>query len=154
MYKVNELVFDPELKTVREEIEKKGSKMGLWASPACLFGATANLDVLHEKGFETLVGGMNKRTGKYDKAMCMTGEKYLGLLEEALLRMARMGAEYFKLDGIFGNMKYRFFPVRPGMGTPVMEHLLEKNMVANDPRLNDARYDEMKRFISLGVRKG
>ncbi|WP_462345659.1 hypothetical protein [Coprobacter fastidiosus] len=146
MYKVNELVFDPELKTVREEIEKKGSKMGLWASPACLFGATPNLDVLHEKGFETLVGGMNKRTGKYDKAMCMTGEKYLELLEEALLRMARMGAEYFKLDGIFGNMKYRFFPVRPGMGTPVMEHLLEKNMVANDPRLNDARYDEMKRF--------
>ena len=64
MYKVNELVFDPELKTVREEIEKKGSKMGLWASPACLFGATANLDVLHEKGFETLVGGMNKSTGK------------------------------------------------------------------------------------------
>lgn len=146
MYRVNEQAFDPGLKTVREEIEKRGSRMGLWASPACLFGATANLEVLHKNGFETLLGAENQRTGKPDMAMCMTGEKYLALLEEAMLRMARMGAEYFKFDGIFGNMKYRFFPITPGLGTPVMERLLEKGMTANDPRLNDAKYDEMKRY--------
>lgn len=154
MYKVNELVFDPELKTVREAIEKKGSKMGLWASPACLFGATANLEVLHDKGLETLVGGTNKRTGKKDMAMCMTGERYLGLLEEALLRMVRMGAEYFKLDGIFGNMKYRFFPVAQGMGTPVMTNLERSGIVANDPRLKAVEYDEMKRiYITRSTEK-
>lgn len=146
MYQVNELVFDAGLKTVRKEIEKKGSRMGLWASPACLFGATANLEVLHEKGLETLVGTTNRRTGKPEMAMCMTGEKYLALLEEAMLRMVRMGAEYFKFDGIFGNMKYRFFPVDPGMGTPVMDHLREEGITANDARLNDPKYDEMKRY--------
>lgn len=146
MYQVNDAAFDPGLKTVRAEIEKRGSKMGLWASPACLFGATDNINVLQEKGFETLVGSINKKTEKAEKSMSMTGPKYMDLVEEALLRMARMGSVYFKLDGIFGNMKYRWFPVEKGLGTPVMSELLPNGILANDPRLNDPKYDEMKRY--------
>lgn len=146
MYKVNEKLFDPEMKTVREEIEKRGSKMGLWASPACLFGATANLDVLEEKGFEVLVGKKQGKSGKIAKSMSMTGEKYMNLLEEALLRMVKMGAVYFKFDGIFGHLGTRFFEVVPGRGTPVMSDLLPEGVTADDPRLNDPKFDEMKRY--------
>lgn len=154
MYKVNEKLFDPEMKTVREEIEKRGSKMGLWASPACLFGATANLDVLQEKGFETLVGKSNAKSGKVNKSMSMTGEKYMTLLEEALLRMVKMGAVYFKFDGIFGHLGTRFFEVVPGRGTPVMTDLLPEGITADDPRLNDPKFDEMKRYyITRGTER-
>lgn len=146
MYLVNEERFGAGLSAVKSRIEEKGSKMGIWASPACLFGASANCAVLKSKGFETLVGSINSKSNEPEMAMCMTGEKYMDLLEEALLRMAGMGAQYFKLDGIFGNMKYRFFPVTPGMGSPVMSHLLPSDITANDPRLNDPKFDEMKRY--------
>ncbi|WP_233243992.1 alpha-galactosidase [Tamlana fucoidanivorans] len=154
MYGVNTLVFDEDMKTVKDEIEKKGSKMGLWASPACLFGATANLDVLEKNGLETLVGSPHRRTGKVAKSMSMVGEKYMELLEEALLRMVDMGAVYFKLDGIFGHMGARFFEVVPNRGTPVMTHLLPKDIVADDVRLNDEKFDEMKRYyITRGTER-
>jgi len=154
MYKVNEALFDPEMKTVRKEIEKRGSKMGLWASPACLFGATENLDVLQEKGFETLVGKATKKSGKVAKSMSMTGEKYMTLLEEALLRMVKMGAVYFKFDGIFGHLGTRFFEVVPGRGTPVLSDLLPQGITADDPRLNDPKFDEMKRYyITRGTER-
>jgi hypothetical protein len=132
--------------TVRREIEKKGSKMGLWASPACLFGASSNLDVLESNGFETLVGGIQGKNGKVAKSMSMVGDKYMSLLEEALLRMVKMGAVYFKMDGIFGHLGMRFFEVTPNRGTPVLSYLMPKDILANDSRLNDSKFDEMKRY--------
>jgi len=154
MYGVNELVFDAGMKTVRKEIEKKGSKMGLWASPACLFGATANLNVLDSLGFECLVGGVHRKSRRVQKSMSMVGEKYMNLLEEALIRMVNMGSVYFKFDGIFGHMGHRFFEIVPNRGTPVMTHLLPKDIVANDERLNDEKYDEMKRYyITRGTER-
>lgn len=145
MYKVNETNFDPGLVTVRTEIEKRGSKMGLWASPACIFGATDNINVLETKGFEVLSGTINK-SGLVNKSMSMVGSKYNALLEEAFLRMANMGSEFFKFDGIFGNMLFRMFEITPGRGTPVMTQLLPNGIVSNDSRLDDPVFDEMKRY--------
>jgi hypothetical protein len=146
LYPVNETTFDKNLATVRKELEAKGSKMGLWASPACIFGAQANLDVLEKHGLEVLVGGTNKKSGTIKKAMSMTGPKYMPLLEKRLLEMEDMGAVYFKLDGIFGDVATRYFETKPGRGAPVMSHLFPEDVVANDPRLDDPKFDETKRY--------
>ncbi len=155
LYPVNEINFDAGLKSARAAIESKGSRMGLWASPACLFGATANVDVLERNGFEVLVGEKHARTGLAKKAMSMAGPKYLTLLEKRLLEFVEMGAVYFKLDGIFGDMQSRLFETVPGRGAPVMTSLLpSEGLSANDPRLEDPKFDEMKRYyITLATQR-
>jgi hypothetical protein len=147
LYPVNQANFDADLQSARAAIEAKGSHMGLWASPACLFGATANLEVLEQNGFEVLVGENHPKSGLAKKAMSMAGPKYLALLEKRLLEMVDMGSVYFKLDGIFGDMQSRLFETVPHRGTPVMTSLLPPDgMLANDPRIDDPKFDEMKRY--------
>lgn len=147
LYPVNETIFDANLCGAREAIEARGSRMGIWASPACIFGATANLEVLEQKGFEVLVGEKHAKTGRTKKAMSMAGPKYLTLLEKRLLEMVDMGAVHFKLDGIFGDMQSRLFETVPNRGTPVMTSLLPPGgLSANDPRIDDPQFDEMKRY--------
>ena len=146
LYPVNATAFDKDMQTVRQAVEAKGSKMGLWASPACIFGARANIDVLEQAGFEVLVGGINPKNDKPRKAMSMAGPKYMAMLEQRLLELVNMGAVYFKLDGIFGDLSSRLFETKPGRGAPVMAHLLPADIEANDPRLDDPRFDETKRY--------
>lgn len=146
LYAVNEVAFDKDLQGVRKAIEARGSKMGLWASPACLFGARPNIDVLEKNGFEVLVGGKNRKSGSVMKAMSMTGPKYMDLLEQRLLELVDLGSVYFKLDGIFGDLTCRYFETRPGRGVPVMPRLLPEGIVGNDPRLDNPKFDEMKRY--------
>lgn len=146
LYPVNETNFDSGLQTVRKAIEAKGSKMGLWASPACIFGAAANLDVLENQGFEVLVGGVSKKSGKPRKAMSIAGPKYMALLEKRLLELVETGSVYFKFDGFFGDLSGRLFETKPNRGTPVVSHLLPRDILADDPRLDAPEFDETKRY--------
>lgn len=56
-------------------------------------------------GFEALSYGMS-----------MTGEKYMGRLEDRVLDLARHGVSYFKFDGLFGHLNIRDFELQ-GRGT-------------------------------------
>lgn len=146
LYPVNEQRFDKDLQTVRKEIEARGSKLGLWLSPACIFGARANIDVLEKNGFEVLVGAVNKKSNKVKKAMSMAGPKHMAMLEKRLLELVDLGAVHFKLDGIFGDLVSRCFETKTGRGTPVMTRLLPSDLMADDPRWNDPKLDETKRY--------
>lgn len=154
LYPVNEALFDPGMQTVRKEIEAKGGTMGLWASPACIFGASANVAVLESKGFEALNGKPTLKSKEGKKSMSMAGPKYMDLLEKRLLELVNMGSVYFKLDGIFGDLGTRFFETQPGRGSPVMAHLIPKGIANNDPLLDDPKFDETKRYyITAGTER-
>lgn len=146
LYPVNDHNFDKDLQSVRQAIEAKGSKMGIWVSPACIFGARANIDVLEQAGFEVLVGSRHKKSGMIRKSMSMTGPKYMELLEKRLLELVDLGSVYFKLDGIFGDLSCRYFETKPGRGAPVMSHLFPPELRADDPLLDDPKFDETKRY--------
>ncbi len=146
LYPVNERGFGQDLQAVRQAIEARGSKMGIWVSPACIFGARANIDVLQAAGFEVLAGGVNKKSGMQRKAMSMTGPKYMALLERRLLGLVDEGAVYFKLDGLFGDLTCRYFETLPGRGAPVMSRMLPVGTRADDPKLDDPQFDETKRY--------
>lgn len=133
VWKINKK-FTPKFKTAHEEARKAGSSLGLWFSPACLFGAASMPKRMKEYGFEAL-----------DQGMSMTGEKYMGRLEERLAEFTRDGITYFKFDGLFGHLNQRDFELG-GRGTAAMPQLGIEGFSTHDPRLNDTKYDELKTY--------
>ncbi|BCX49423.1 hypothetical protein HAHE_33310 [Haloferula helveola] len=102
------------------------SRLGLWLSPGCLFGAQGAIGKMREAGWESL-----------DPWMSMTGEDYMKALEERMVALAGDGVSYFKLDGVFGHLNQRTFKVEGFKGS--------------EPELNDKKHDEAKeRYLSLG----
>ena len=133
VWKINNK-FAPYFKDSRKEVLKAGSTLGIWLSPASIFGARPMVDRMRGYGFEALSYGMS-----------MTGEKYMGKLEDRVIDLARHGVSYFKFDGLFGHLNIRDFELQ-GRGTPAMPQLGMDGFSTSDERLNDPKYDELKSY--------
>ena len=134
-WKVNSK-FDADFSTSFKNVELAGSKLGLWLSPGCLFGAQPAARNYREQGFETM--------GKW---MSMAGPKYMQLLEDRMLELTNKGVNYFKLDGIFGHLNTREFELHGDRyGIPYMPQLGTDGLSASDPLLNDSKFDELKTY--------
>lgn len=115
-------------------MDEVNSTLGLWLSPGCFFGSRAQVDVLRENGYEAL-----------SLSMSMAGPRYMNKLEKRILELTRQGVTYFKYDGLFGHLNTRDFELN-GRGVPTMPQLNTEGFKANDPRLNDTKYDELKTY--------
>lgn len=133
VWKINKK-FAPYFKDSRKEVLNAGSTLGIWLSPASIFGSRSMVKRMGEYGFENLSYGMS-----------MTGEKYMGKLEERVLDLARHGVSYFKFDGLFGHLNIRDFELQ-GRGTAAMPQLGLEGFSTNDERLSDSKYDELKGY--------
>lgn len=110
------------------------STLGLWLSPGCFFGSRSQVEVLRKNGYEAL-----------SLSMSMAGPRYMDKLEERILDLTRKGVCYFKYDGLFGHLNIRDFELN-GRGVPMMPQLNTEKFTANDSRLNDPKYDELKTY--------
>lgn len=134
-WKVNSK-FDKDFATSFRAVKDARSTLGLWMSPGCNFGALPMVPRYKAKGFEAL-----------SNFMSLSGPKYMGLLEDRLVELTKMGVTYFKLDGLFGHLNTRDFELNgESYGLPSMPQLGAKEMNTSDKKLNDATYDEMKTY--------
>lgn len=134
-WKVNHK-FDADFTTSMTNVDKANSKLGLWMSPGCLFGAQPAAQRFKEQGFETM--------GKW---MSMAGPKYMQLLENRILELTNSGVSYFKLDGVFGHLNTREFELHGNKyGIPYMPQLGTETLSASDSILNDSKFDELKTY--------
>ncbi|MDO4570224.1 MAG: hypothetical protein Q4D38_07575 [Planctomycetia bacterium] len=140
-YPVNEK-FDPDFASTFETVRDAKSTLGLWLSPGCFFNSRPMVQEYRDAGFEAL-----------SLSMSMCGPKYMGLLEKRLLELTTQGVAYFKLDGLFGHLNVRDFELH-GRGCPAMPQLSVEKFSANDPKLNDSKYDELKiYYLSAGTER-
>lgn len=116
-------------------VREVNSTLGLWLSPGCFFGSRPQVDVLRKNGYEAL-----------SLSMSMAGPLYMDKLEKRILELTRQGISYFKYDGLFGHLNTRDFELNGRGGVPTMPQLNTEGFEANDPRLNDTRYDELKTY--------
>lgn len=115
-------------------MKEVNSTLGLWLSPGCFFGSRPQVDILRKNGYEAL-----------SLSMSMAGPRYMDKLEKRILELTRQGVGYFKYDGLFGHLNIRDFELN-GRGTSAMPQLDTEGFAANDPRLNDPKYDELKTY--------
>ena len=136
--------FDADFASSRKAVAEAQSKLGLWLSPGCLFGAGGQVKKLRARGFEAL-----------DNYMSMAGPRYMQALEDRMLELTRQGVGFFKLDGIFGHLNLRNFELHGAKyGLPEMPQLGLKGFTAGDKRLNDAKYDELKiYYLTAGTER-
>ncbi|MFV0589963.1 MAG: hypothetical protein ACK5M7_01140 [Draconibacterium sp.] len=136
VWKVNETRFDKNFATSFKNVENAGSKLGLWLSPGCNFGARAAVPEMRENGLEAL-----------DQYMSLAGPKYMQLLEDRMVELTRMGITYFKLDGLFGHLNRREFELKgQDYGLPEMPQLGTDGLAPADTVLNDHKFDELKTY--------
>lgn len=136
--------FDPDFASSRRAVADAHSKLGLWLSPGCLFGAQAQVAKLRGQGFEAL-----------DTWMSMAGPRYMQALEDRMVELARQGVGFFKLDGLFGHLNQRDFELHGGRyGLPEMPQLGLDGFTSGDKRLNDDAYDELKiYYLTAGTER-
>ena len=126
--------FSHDFSTTHKELKKMHSGLGLWLSPGSFFGSRKQVQTLREKGYEAL-----------SLSMSMAGPKYMDKLEERVLKLTKQGVNYFKFDGLFGHLNIRDFELN-GRGVPMMPQLKTEGFEANDIRLNNPIYDELKTY--------
>ena len=126
--------FTKDFEASRKMLKQMDGTLGLWFSPGSFFGAQPQVETLRKKGFEAL-----------SLSMSMTGPKYMEKLEERVLKLTRQGVGYFKFDGLFGHLNIRDFELN-GRGVPTMPQLHTEGFKANDERLNNPMYDELKLY--------
>ncbi|BDD11367.1 enterotoxin [Fulvitalea axinellae] len=136
VWSINEK-FSPDFKDSHKLMDSLNSQLGLWLSPGCFFGARPMVKKLGEQGFESL-----------NLSMSLAGPKYMKMLEERILELTKQGVSYFKFDGTFGHLYIRDFELN-GRGAPAMPQLGISDWKANDPRLNDSKYDELKTYYMV-----
>lgn len=143
VWKVN-AKFDPDFASTLSAVKAADSRLGLWLSPGCLFGANAQVPKLRAEGFEAL-----------DDWMSLAGPKYMQALEDRMVGLTRQGVGFFKLDGVFGHLNVRNFELHgERYGLPSMPQLGADGFKAGDVRLNDAKYDELKiYYLSAGAER-
>lgn len=143
VWKVNDK-FDPDFASTLADVKAADSRLGLWLSPGCLFGASRQVPKLREKGFEAL-----------DNWMSIAGPKYMDALEARMLELTRQGVGFFKLDGIFGHLNTRNFELHgERYGLPALPQLGLDGLTSGDTRLNDPKYDELKiYYLSAGTER-
>ncbi|GAB3647192.1 hypothetical protein GCM10028791_08690 [Echinicola sediminis] len=135
VWKVNDK-FDPDFSSSFDLMGAADSKLGLWLSPGCLFGAQAAAKNMGKQGFELLGNWMS-----------MAGPKYMGLLENRMLELTENGVSYFKLDGIFGHLNIREYELKgSGYGVAEMPQLGTEKLSPSDSLLNDSKFDELKTY--------
>lgn len=141
VWKVNTRKFDADFAGTFNLMKEIDSKLGLWLSPGCLFGATNAARKMKEQGFETI-----------DPWMSMAGPKYMNALEERMVELTRQGIGFFKLDGIFGHLNERNFELHGARyGLPEMPQLGLDGLTGRDAQLNNPKYDELKiYYLSAG----
>lgn len=128
--------FDEDFSHSLETVRRADSSLGLWLSPGCLFGAHSMVAKYRDAGFEAL-----------DDWMSLAGPKYMGLLEDRMVELTRLGVCYFKLDGLFGHLNLRNFELHgERYGLPHMPQLKLEGIKAGDAKLNEAKYDELKTY--------
>lgn len=136
VWQVNENRFDKDFSTSFANVQAAKSKLGLWVSPGCNFGARPAVPFMREEGLEAL-----------DEYMSLAGPKYMHLLEDRILELTKQGVSYFKLDGLFGHLNRREFDFDGAdYGVPTMPQLNTKDFKPADERLNDSKYDELKTY--------
>jgi len=125
-------------------VRQADSRLGLWLSPGCNFGARPMVPKLKAQGFEAL-----------ENYMSLAGPKYMQLLEDRMVELAAQGVSYFKLDGLFGHLNTRDFDIYGDKhGLPYMPQLGLEGLTPSDKRLNDAKYDELKiYYLTAGTEK-
>ncbi len=126
--------FDSDFASTLKSVSEAQSTLGLWLSPGCLFGAGPMVKEYREAGYEAL-----------SLSMSMCGPKYMDALQKRMLELTRQGVTFFKLDGVFGHLNTRDFELN-GRGCPSMPQLETEGFSANDRRLNDSKYDELKTY--------
>jgi hypothetical protein len=143
LWKVNNK-FDPDFAFCRQAVSAAGSKLGLWLSPGCLFGANSQVRKLRAEGFEAL-----------ENSMSMAGPRYMQALEDRMVELTREGIAFFKLDGLFGHLNIRDFELHgEKYGLPSMPQLGLEGFTDSDARLNDAKYDELKiYYLTAGTER-
>ncbi len=136
--------FDADFASSRKAAADARSRLGLWLSPGCLFGASSQVGKLRAQGFEAL-----------DTWMSMAGPKYMQALEDRMVELTKQGVGFFKLDGVFGHLNQRNFELHGGKyGLPEMPQLGLEGFTSGDTRLNDARYDELKiYYLTAGTER-
>ena len=127
--------FDSDFASSVKAVKTASSSLGFWLSPGCFFGSQPIGKALMAAGYEGV-----------GSTMSMCGPKYMDLLEKRVLEMVDHGVVYFKFDGIFGHLNMRNFELKPNRGCPTMPQLDTKGFEANDKRLNNSKYDEMKTY--------
>jgi hypothetical protein len=127
--------FDIDFASSFANAKAAGSELGLWMSPGCVFtGSNWAVPVLRKAGFESL-----------NNYMSMAGPKYMGLLEDRMVELTKMGVSYFKLDGLFGQVNTRDFELNGNKyGIPYMPQLGTDRIASAGKKLNQSRYDELK----------
>lgn len=135
VWKVNEK-FAPDFAGSRAACAAADSRLGLWMSPGCLFGASRQVAKLREQGFEAM-----------DDWMSMAGPRYMQRLEDRMADLTRQGVGFFKLDGVFGHLNLRNFELQGDRyGMPTMPQLGLEGLKAGSAELNDPKYDELKLY--------
>ncbi len=135
--------FDTDFSRALQSTSAAQSHLGLWFSMGCFFGSKSMVPVLREKGYEAL-----------ELSMSMAGPKYMQGIEDRMLALTKLGVTYFKCDGTFGHLHIRDFELQPDRGSPVMPQLETAGLVANDAKLNDAKFTELKLYyLSAGTER-
>ncbi len=124
--------FDADFASTFAKVHECGSDLGLWLSPACIFGCREMVAEYEKAGYESFTMGMS-----------MCGPKYMADFEARMLELTKMGVTFFKLDGIFGHLNVRNIELL-GRGCPAMPQLETEGFSNGDKRLNDVKYDELK----------
>ncbi len=135
--------FDPDFASTKKLLADKESQLGLWLSPASIFGAKKMPPILEKAGYERL-----------DMTMSLAGPKYMDELEKRLVDLASQGVTYFKLDGLFGHLKVRNVELKPNRGVPIpnLEGLLTDDITPGSPKLDTPEFDELKMYyVSAGT---
>lgn len=126
--------FSPDFQEEHSLMKSVGASLGLWLSPGCFFGSKQQVKVMREKNYEALT-----------LSMSMAGPQYMQKLENRILELTRQGVGYFKYDGLFGHQYTRDYELN-GRGVPTMSQLDTEGFTANDVRLNNPMYDELKLY--------
>ena len=143
VWKVN-AKFDPDFASTLADVKAADSKLGLWLSPGCLFGAQRQVPRLKAEGFEAL-----------DDWMSMAGPKYMQALEDRMVELTRQGVGFFKLDGVFGHLNVRDFELHgERYGIPYMPQLGLGGLASGDAKLDDPKYDDLKiYYLTAGAER-
>ena len=143
VWKVN-AKFDPDFASTLADVKAADSKLGLWLSPGCLFGAHPQVAKLKAQGYEAL-----------DDWMSLAGPKYMQALEDRMVELTRQGVGFFKLDGVFGHLNVRNFELHgERYGIPYMPQLGLGGLASGDAKLNDPKYDELKiYYLTAGAER-
>lgn len=144
VWMVNEK-FDANFESQFRLLNGYNSKLGLWLSPGCFFGAQKMVPYFDKMGYDALMG-------KKLHSMSLAGSGYMQKLEDRILELTRLGVNYFKFDGLFGHLYIRNFELK-GRGTAFMPQLLSDTITTDSPELNNAKYNDLKLYyLTSGTR--